>query len=369
MGISTAWTGFLNKNKFSKLALYLFAGLAVIFLLIFFVTPFLLNIFFAKDIAEAGDSDLIFQADAVPAEENMYYDLANLADMIHVPEDGRLADFLMSDNWAEDEVADILDKNTAAFEVFDLAASKSGYGNPTFYSEEKASNAFSIKHWNDVSYLSGLKAIRLAKHGKAKEALDEAMKSIIVGGAIIEADTSLIEYLGALTFQASGLDAMRKALSLSGPSEGDLFVIQNQLAANKKISRAAFLKFEYTLDKNFIDAISFDNADELPADLPKYLDTYYFKKNQTKKARADFYRWQINDFLSDCNSMIFINPISEDPIDKIPLISSIKFKLTENAAGRIFNRASLADLAENSKKKRCEVEKKFVETESIFSEL
>ena len=207
------------KKKRIKKIIAIILGIFVFLLIIDFSFLPLMNLF-AKDIPAIDDSDLQLQKVVIPDEENAYFDLIKIKDVIYYPKDKSniIFDIINGKTWDEQFVEEILSKNSKAFEYFDKAFLKPKYQNP----ELKDLNNIDLEKYipplgtyQNISYLNAIKALYLSKQGKDKEALDEILKSIDVAQKIQNSQTSLLEYSITLGMKNISLKTMQKIVSSS----------------------------------------------------------------------------------------------------------------------------------------------------------
>ena len=153
-----------KKGRLKKIAIFII-GIVAFFFLLFYFLP---NIFslFSSDIAPIDDSDLRLEKVTVPQNENSYYDLIKIEDVIYIPEGKSdfISDHLAGKIWDEKFVEEILFKNREALGYFSIAANKQSFQDPAFSDPEKIGVDTvlpSANIWRKIARLSRMRVLFL----------------------------------------------------------------------------------------------------------------------------------------------------------------------------------------------------------------
>src|SRR5680860_46486 len=144
----------INKPIGSQIISGFLKFLAIVapILVIIIIIPLFLSIVKGKDIPPIDDSQLQLQTINIPYEENAFYDLdkvQNLIDLKNVPEGKQLAsDYLESDEWNKEVVKQLLADNEEALQDFTAAATKGKCQLPDTDAPSKISNDMPVTPLN-----------------------------------------------------------------------------------------------------------------------------------------------------------------------------------------------------------------------------
>lgn len=298
----------------------------------------------SKDIPPIDDSDLSLKVITVPDNENAYFDLIKLENI--VLKDDPTPDMLSGIKWDNKVVSEIVTRNLQAYGYFTDAASK-----PKFQRPEAANPAnvtpnlvlTGLSSLRGMSRLSSLKAMYLAKQGKDKEAMEEALNSVIIGQKIEDSQLTLIEYLVAIAVKSIGLETIQRILVTSKLSSDDLKQYAqglNQYYKNEDGLINSF-KSEYQMQSWTINAMvngnpealaEYDSLNEDNLEFSKKIkDSFYFQPNKTKLLFAEVARSNIKRVNQSCGE------IKESDIPILASTSSIEKFNEENIIGKIFH--------------------------------
>jgi hypothetical protein len=350
----------------------------VAFIIVIIIIPSFLSIIKGKDIPPADDLNLQLQTINLPEEENAFYDLNKLYDtekhqelvsLKNIPKGKQLvSDYLNSDEWNQEVVTQLLTDNEYVLQYFTDAAAKGVFQLPEADSQSKISSDMPVtamNTWREVSRLSGVKAIWLAKNGKNKEALDEASKSIIVGTAIENSQGLLITHLVGIGIKDSGLDILQKVISIIPKDSLMLSEYKLKLENYQAKGNSAPFIAEYLVSKQALDNLEQGRGNQFGS-ISKILikNKFYFKKNLTISYYSDFYNKLAIEAEKDCSEVEKVQQ-SMEPLVKGSLI---KMYFTENLVGKRF--VEIPDTALNNiLEKKCATEKKLKETIQIINSI
>jgi hypothetical protein len=346
-----------------------FLAAVVILVIIVIIIPLLLSIVKGKDIPPVDDSTLQLQAINIPKEENAFYDLnydldkvQNLIDTKNVPKGKQLvSDYLKSDEWNQKVVKQLLADNEGILQNFTSAAAKGKFQLPYTDDPSKISKDIPVtpvNGWREISRLSGVKAIWLAKNGQDKEALDEAFKAIIIGNAIENSQSLLITYLVGISIKDSGLDVLQKVISIIPKDSLALLDYQFKLENYKATGNPAPFLIEYLVSKQSWDNFGQDSNTELGTGVKILIkNKFYFKKNLTISYYFDFFNKLAIESRKDCSEVKKV----QESVMPLEEYNPIKMYFTENLVGKHFREISEMAL-NNVLEKKCATENKLKET-------
>ena len=361
----------INKTIVSQIisGFLKFLAVAVFILAIIIIIPLFLSIVKGKDIAPVDDSGLQLQTINMPYEENAFYDLEkvqNLIDTKNVPKGKQLvSDYLKSDEWNQEVVKQILVDNEGALQNFTSAAAKGKFQLPDTDSPSKISSdmpVIPLNSWREISRLSGVKAISLAKNGQNKEALDEAFKAIIVGNAIENSQSLLITHLVGISIKDSGLDVLQKVISIIPKDPSVLSEYQSKLENYQAKGNPTPFSTEYLVCKQLWNDFEQDNnTNDLSAGVKILIkNKFYFKKNLSDSYCFDFFNKLAIEAEKDCSEVKKVQG-STMPLEEGNLI---KMYFTENLVGKHFMGLYTGNgiAFNNVLEKKCATENKLKET-------
>lgn len=337
-----------------------------ILVVVVFIIPSLLSIFQGKDIAPVDDSELQLQIINIPEEENAFYDLdktKDLVDLKNVPKEKKLTfNYLESDEWDQELVGQLLIDNEKVLQHFTSAAAKERFQSPYTDNPSKISSDMPVtpmRNWREASYLSGVKAIYLAKKGQEREALDEAIKSVIIGNAIENSQGLLITHLVGIGIKNSGLDVMQKVISIIPKDSLVLSEYKSKLEGYQAIGNDSPFLIEYFVRKESLESFG-DKGSWSEFGLVLRMMTknsFYFKKNLTNSYSFEFYSQLAREAKKNCSE---IQKVSSPLV--LPEISNLfEMYFIENVIGKHF--IYMPELVLNTVlEKKCATENKLKET-------
>lgn len=368
-----------NKTIVSQIISGILKFLAVVIIIlvaIVVIIPSLLSIFKGKDIPPVDDSNLQLQTINLPEEENAFYGLNKLYDtekhqesisLKNIPKGKQLvSDYLNSDEWNQEVVTQLLADNEDVLQYFTDAAAKGVFQLPEADRQSKISSDMPVtamNTWREVSRLSGVKAVWLAKNGQNKEALGEAFKSIIVGSAIENSQGLLITHLVGIGIKNTGLDVLQKVISIIPKNSLALLEYQSKLENYQEKGNSAPFITEYLVSKQALDNLEQGRNNPFGA-VSKILikNKFYFKKNLTISYYFDFYNKLAIEAGKDCSEVKKVQGLTM-PLEKNNLI---KMYFTENLVGKYYVEIPESAL-NNVLEKKCATENKLKETISIIN--
>lgn len=334
-----------KKRKWKKIVLIII-GVIVLLIIALLSLPRFLNLF-SKDIAPINDSDLQLQKVSVADSDNAYFDLTKLGGVIYEPKDKSqvILDMIAGKTWDSQLVEEIVSKNSQAFVYFTEAARKPKYQNPESADPVNITPAMilpSMGSWRQMARLSVIRALYLAKQGKDKEALDEALNSVNIGQKIQESQGTLIEYLLAIAMKGVGLETMQKIIPSSKLTSAELKQYAQGLDKFYKNESGLITSFkrEYRFSVSAIDLVASGDTEALKLVVgeeksqnleiaKKIKGNYYFQPNKTKSLFAEYARANIKSANQSCGE------IKATEIKPLAPTNPAKLYIEENAIGKI----------------------------------
>lgn len=367
-----------KKRQWKKIFL-ITIGVIVLLIIALLSLPRFLNLF-AKDIAPIDDSDLSLKVVTVSNSDNAYFDLLKLDNAIYEPEGKSqiILDMLAGKTWDDKVAEEVVSRNAQAFGYFAEAASKSKFQDPASADPTNITpNTVlpKMNSWRTAARLSAIKAMYLAKQGKDKEAMDEALNSVSIGQKIQESQGPLasIEYLVAIVMKRIGLETVQKILITSKLSSSDLKQYTQSLSKYYKNEDGLINSFkgEYRMQSWSLDAIASGNPEALKevvgeegsenlGIVNKVKDNYYFKPNKTKLLLADYARVNIKSANEPCGE------IKASEIPKLAPNNPAKLYTEENAIGKKLHDVVAASLTSVITKK-CKEDLLVAGTQTLFA--
>lgn len=338
--------------------------LVIIAMLLVFAFPKILSLFWGKDDVLNDDSDLMLKVLDIKEEDNSFFDLIKIKDVLDVPSEAKyVSDVLNSDTWDDEEVEEVIEENKLAFSYFDDAVKKDSFLIPELADPANIDHTmpvYPMNHWRSIARLSTIKAIHFAKNGQSELAIEEAFKNINIGHKIeASKQITVIGYLVGMSIKKLGLDTMQKIMISYPYPEAVLDNILHQLSEYETIDNSSFMKVEYLGVKNTFmhlgQYFEVEDEDSLPLnnqEISKQFvnNNFYYKPNQTINVAMNFWRDNVARIESECN---LDNPVETPAFTKLDETFFYKFYITENFIGRLL--LSLPSLSLNNvKNKKCE---------------
>jgi hypothetical protein len=333
------------------------------------IIPLILGIVNGRDIPPVDDSKLQLEGINIPEEENAFFDLnydaqafQTLIKLNKLPEDKQLvSDYLKSDEWSQDVVEQVLIENEKALEDWTQAAAKGSFQLPYTDNISKISRDIPVTPFNiyrDISRLSGIKAIWLAKDGKYQEALDEALKSIIVGNSIENSQGPLIAYLVGISIKDNGLDVLQKVITIIPQDFQIPSKYLSELEKYRAEKNSSPFIIEYMAWKEGLDKSTFSSNPDLTK-LEKMLmkNRFYYKENLTISYYFNFYNNLVIESEKNCENIEKV----EWPIVKLERDNLLRMYFTENSVGKFFTYFP-EEAFNNVLERKCATENKLQET-------
>lgn len=373
-----------KKRKLVKVisvTVLIIVGLPVLFV----VLPAVFGLF-SKDIGPIDDSDLQLKKIEIPQQENAYYDLIKIKN-VDVPKDMDV--FLSGKVWDEQIIKDSLAKNTQNLQYFSDASQKPKFQDPDSDSPEKVSYDLNIMPMSGVRRASQsvlLRAHYLARQGKDKEAIGEAVKVIQTGQKLQDSQSVLITYLVARAMKDNGLEALQRILIQSKLSSETLIQYGKDLEQykeNKEGLKTVF-KGEYTRQSKATDSIIsemnsgdqmksttdnkepitvYNNGSDYFSFYQKPGKNFYFQPNKTKSLFADYNRWVIQAAEKPCG---MIGAPELQISTQNSTLRIVKLYFTPNAVGKVLHDIVAASLSSVLEKK-CQQDFLVSSTQLLFA--
>ena len=258
--------------------------------------------------------------------------------------------------WDEKFVEEILSKNEQKFVHFDIAAEKSRYQNPDLADMSELNfdiKFYSTGHWRRMSRLSAIKALRLAKQGKHREALDQSFDSVKIGKNIDASQAFLITHLTANSMKKIGLMTAQTIIASSNFSPNELKEYAQELKGfhSDKQWLISVSKCNHYFMSSWIDAIN-EGDEEVISDIissdsratfdRKAENNFYFHPNRTKALFVRDIRKIIENVSNPCGEIKRME-IDEPYFYYAWNHSWIERHFTENLIGKTLHSVVMSD--------------------------
>ncbi len=359
-----------NRPKRKVFKIILIIALPIIVLIVIIVAiPFFLNTFFAKDIPTIDDSDLQLKNIEVADADNAYFDLAKVKDLSfptsqqNPQELQKVNDMLAGKTWDDDLFNQLYSQNIHAISDFDSAASKPLFQDPALAhpSRTELPELTNLTANLNMAKISALHALYLAKLGKDKEAMDEALKSANIGQKIQSSQAIIIDYLVGASMKKTGLQTAQQILSQSklDPNAINQYTQEMNQYYNNEDGFIASLKNEYYTETYIFELLKANRLKN--EDTQSLKKNYYFSPNTTELLYANLWRTYINSIKGSCDNIDAIN------VSKISPNNFAQLYIERNAIGE-----KLYDIVADSNIKnhlfhRCDEDVLIGSTQTMFA--
>lgn len=349
--------------RVSQILVLLFTICIFVIIIFRFVVPFGLNLFWGKDIAPVNDSAMQLSLVQIPEQENAFYDLIKIKDVIdlkNVPSGVNFtSDFLNSDTWDINQLESLLNDNKLALQYFSDAASKQRFQSPGTADPNNISDEIiALNAWRLAAKLNSVKATWLFKNNHEEEALAELIKILKVGDMIEKSQIDLMTYLVSLNVKSIAFDSWQKSTSNLKINEQVLNIYKNELPNYALSDNISPWVFEYLLRKKTILSLVDGSYDLSETSIPENITlktNYYFKPNLSINESLVYYNNIIDSAKKPC--AIDEKKIKTDYIKQVPIF---KWYFTENAIIKIL--LSTSDLAyQGLLANKCKIETKYLQ--------
>jgi hypothetical protein len=337
-----------KKRKWKKIIFIIIATIVILILVILSI-PKILGLF-GKDIEPIDDSDLQIYKVSVADDENAFFDLMKIRDVIYEPTDKSQIIYDMyngkTKTWDEQVAEEIVLKNSQAFAYFTEAGSKPKYQHPvladptsiTLAKANEYESMFYLGSTQRMSRLSIIKALYLAKQGKDKEALEVALNPVRIGQKIQDSRLSLFEYLVSISIKKYGLETVQKiipSLKLSNTELKQYIEELDEFYENEEGLVEAFKSIYFGQSLGIDSIVSGDLEEGLDfiydvlQDSKVELNSFNFQPNKTKALFAEDVRESIKSVNQICGE------ITEPETKSLAPKNFIQFHTEENAIGKL----------------------------------
>ncbi len=339
----------MKKKKWKKVV-SIIIGIIVILIAVIILLPSFLNLF-AKDIPPINDSDILLKKVIVADSQNAYFDLLKVQNTICEPEGkSELLDKMKTGKaWDEVVAEEIVSQNIEASKYFAQAAGKPKFKNPAFADPANISpNTIfpSMNTWSKMVRFSAIRALYLAKQGRDKEAMEEALNLVRIGQKIQESQSlSVMKYLLGVSMKTVGLETVQRIIASSKLSSSELTSYAQELNDYYKNEDGLIKSFksEYHIQSQIIDILVSGDKEELEGiinidEIEKIKNNFYFQPNKTKLLFAEHIRANIRSVNQPCGEIKAIEAPNLAPTNPIAM------RFEENAIGKILYDVGAANL-------------------------
>ena len=354
-----------------KTMAWTFGVLIIIAMILVFVIPKIFSLAWGRDIPVPNDRDLLLSVVNIPKNENSYFDLVKLSDIldgetkkseikIEIPTSINDMKYLESYDWDNDKIEELLNNNKEALFIYDIASRK-----PQFqydFTSDPSNIKFpmpivSLNPWRQISRISSIKAIYLMKQGNVEEAFSESFKSVIIGHNIESSkNIPLITYLVGIAIKKTGLETMQVLISnMSGPTE-ILSKYQNELKKYPSSNNGDIFRNEYTNNKKTFHLLNPEFSQGIEKEVLE--NNFYYKPNLTLEYFINHYRQFIEISNKPCSDRSIVTAVKPE--------ISWKLYFTENAVGKTLSTLAVVAL-NNVRDKKCNNEALLNLTDSLFA--
>lgn len=306
-----------SKNKSGYFKKLLFGLLIFIIVVIFLIVsiiyggPKILSLT-AKDISPIDDKDFLPTIVKLPDKDNAFFDLNDMkADQPDV-----VIDYISSKKWDDSDVAQILDKNKAAFVKWDDAFKKASFQDP-FYQDSTVPALFQpgyphlYSDYQKMARLNTLRSLNHIKEGSDSAGLNILFETLDVGQKIQYSQSGLIGNLVGTSIKMIGFKGLQVAIGkLTVPHS--LLILSGRRLDSYPFEIEALkeaLKQEYFVQAYIIDSLVSGQLDKIyPPDASDaetlalrskikggVKNNYLLQPNKTKSLFVNSFRSQISN--------------------------------------------------------------------------
>jgi len=342
-----------------------------------FFVPSFLNLFY-KDIAPTEAPDLTLPIVSIPKDQNSYYDLMEASEALDIPENfySKITLYNESKNkneWNATLVKKTLSDNKEALAHLATASKKSAYQDPSF--ADPSTFSFNtilppFRLFRDLIELNALQATSLAKGGKYREAIDQALQTLRVAEQITESQGTLISYLFSTSLHKTGIMHIQDMVNTTDIPTKDLAYLISSLddysSSREDLTRV--LKAEFAMTMSTINMLQGDSAAEnirkeslefggglsggdeakellFPSMISGMNKDFYLKPNKTQKYFVDSTRATLVDVNQSCTKLTADYHDDASSAYNNPKNNKLIFlPFTENAIGKELFNLSVYDL-------------------------
>ena len=334
----------------------------VSFVFINIVVVFTAAIYFSSfSFAASYDADLEIKYENIPAQKNAYHALEAAHEKIYIPDDEKWEAIEDEDDWDSDYVADVLDRNKEAYNLFKQALDVEYFQVPE-YTDGLAQFLPYLFDWREMALLWDVKSEYEFKQGNTDEAIDIAINNVKLGARMTEAKGSLVEQMIGLVIIDVGLERIVVITTTADISKEQAQIYVKALSKydNLRPGMVQAYKVEYfyaivpelerlrgarikdlsALIKSLNEMSEMTEDEQIrQPDTSNYNSNYsIFNEEASKKVAADFYRELIKGAESDNYSEL--NSERYNELREFIMADSSTYPIN-NFAGRIILRLLL----------------------------
>ena len=296
------------------------------------------GVYVLMDESAPKDDDLRVSRLDVPGAENAFHYFNKAANKLYWPEDKekQILMIVNDEQWDSKFVDKLIEKNAEVFDHFEQGLMCLHFQVPEITGFDTLLPYLSL--WRNIARLKSIRVLSLTKHGKEKEAFDEAMKIIKFGHMTENSHGALVNYLVGAAIKDTGLTRLRRMLQETRLEPEILTTYIDKLgeyrASGKGLAYA--LRLEYMIvSKSIIDLtagkLKLEDLGGEGTQYPKSLKVgYFFQPNKTKRMFAQTYRVLIENIPRSYVEMEHL----ELP-DRSRRFGTVKLFVSGNAIGKI----------------------------------
>lgn len=313
---------------------------AIVLILLF---VFFGRLIMAKDAPPVDDSPLHLTLQAIPREDNAFYDLENL--YVDPADAEERLHLMQQDTLDASRVASLLNQYQSEINAFMVASTKPAYQDPLSQDPDNLrwdTPITQVGTVRSVGRLLLLRAKQAALTDKA-QAYQDVESVVKVGHMMATSQGILIQYL-------VGLDLLSEGFSSAKQLGLDMSALKGYAETSQGAHDA--IATEYLIGRtSFEDALTYSYLPHNLANTSPPFKNFYYQPNRTKQIFFERMNADAKLAASDCDLII-----PEPGPTKKP--SLITFYLKENYLGNsmLWVRADQS-IATNTKEKRCQIER------------
>ena len=305
----------------------------------------------SSDIAPVDDSDLLLVRPDVPVKNNAYQVFTNAIDLLYVPEEYDLAEYLWCDSnevsVSQEQITELLNKNKMLIAMIDDGVQREFCFRETLFELD-----IPIRKFLDIHLVLLAKIKELMDDRKFYEALDIARISLRFGYLVEKDAECFVEALAGITMLQRSLICIDELTNQYNFTQDQMSLLIKDLSKMKdlRIGMESSYRGQYSYAINesldLIDSISKRHKSSSPVQFLTGRD-YAFKPNTTKKVLAEYWRRQIYN-LKNPDHMQEMQYDSEKYRVPNEFITKMAFLFDENSIGKIFLSLNmLSDLSDH----------------------
>ena len=291
-----------------------------------------------SDIGPIDDLDLLLIRPDIAPEDNAYPVFASATNVLHLPEEYKLNDFLWGDTnevvFSHEQIVALLETNTIL-----IATISTGLNKEFCFRDNSLQAPILAREFSQMHTLLLTKVKVLLDAGKLDDAFDAALSSLRFGYLIQKDAEYIIEALSGIAMIQRSLIFIEKIIEQYKPPAVKRLALIEQLSnfENLRLGMENGYKGEYLVQANEVTRLLEFNQTRHKGFKPvlKIISKdYVFKPNATKKILAD--RWRRQIYNLNHPECVKVQQGTRDYEFPEGFLKSHLFCLKENSVGKIF---------------------------------